>query len=82
MEQVTPEMENRTFFCSFISGDTFKLYTIQHQKFRIQKQYLTSKCFTNNKMHTFYYFSVVNGKAYQGSKSGYSLNYCKINRLI
>jgi len=27
LEQVTPEMENRKFFCSFISGDTFTRYT-------------------------------------------------------
>jgi|FrelakmetLWP11LW_1041352.scaffolds.fasta_scaffold08703_1 hypothetical protein len=64
MEQVPPEMANRKFFRSFISGDTFSHFTMQYLKFEMQTQYLTSKCFANNKMHTVYYFSMVNGKVY------------------
>jgi hypothetical protein len=33
MEQVPPEMANRKFFCSFISGDTFTLSTILFHKY-------------------------------------------------
>jgi hypothetical protein len=42
LEQVPPEMENRKFFCSFISGDTSHTSTIQHMKYKYIIQYLTS----------------------------------------
>ena len=41
LEQVTPEMINRKFFCSFISGDTLHTSTIQHLKYKCIIQYLT-----------------------------------------
>ena len=41
LEQVPPEMENRKFFCSFISGDTSHTSTIQHLKYKCIVQYLT-----------------------------------------